>query len=143
MEIFYWLFLFIFLIVVEIVTMQLVCIWFAFGSFAAILAAIFHVEVEFQLIVFLAISFILLLTVRPLAQSLMNGHYIKTNAASLVGMKARVTKKIHNAEGYGMAVVKGQEWTAIALNDEDVFEVGEFVVIDKISGVKLIVKKNE
>lgn len=143
MEIFYWLLLFVSLVIIELVTMQLVCIWFAAGTFAAILAAILHTSIEVQLIVFLAVSFILLLTVRPFAKTLMNGHYIKTNVASLVGMKAKVTKRIHNEDGYGMAIVKGQEWTAAALEDNDTFEVGEYVIIEKISGVKLIVKKVE
>lgn len=143
MEIFYWLFLCVVLVFIEIFTMQLVCIWFVVGSIASILVAALHMSIEVQLIVFIAVSFALLLTVRPLSQKVLSGHYIKTNTDSLVGLKAKVTKRIHNADGFGMAVVKGQEWTAIALNEDEVFEVGESVMIEKISGVKLIVKKCE
>lgn len=143
MEIFYWLFFCIVLVFVEIFTMQLVCIWFVVGSLAAMIAAALNMAIEVQLIVFIAVSFVLLLTVRPLSKKMMSGHYIKTNTASLIGLKAKVTKRIYNADGFGMAVVKGQEWTAIALNEDEVFEVGESVIIEKISGVKLIVKKCE
>lgn len=141
MEIFYWLVFFVLFIVIELVTMQLVCIWFAAGAFVAVLGACVHLSVEVQLILFIAVSGLLLLMVRPLTKDLMSGRYVKTNADSLVGLNAKVTKRIHNAEGYGMAVVKGQEWTAAALNENDCFEVGEIVTIEKISGVKLIVSK--
>ena len=65
----------------------------------------------------------------------------RTNVDSLVGKKARVTVLIDNDEGSGAAVVNGQEWMARALEQNKRFQPGETVVIDKIQGVKLIVKE--
>ena len=38
-------------------------------------------------------------------------------------------------------MIGGQEWTARALNEDDVIPVGEIVVIREIRGVKLMVER--
>ena len=50
---------------------------------------------------------------------------------------------IDNNNGFGTAVVKGQEWTALSANDDVVIPAGKLVVIVRISGVKLIVEEKK
>ena len=93
-----------------------------------------------QLIVFFVISLVLLFATRPIAVKYLNRGRTKTNADSLVGRKAVVTKDIDNLKSEGEAEVSGQIWTARS-DDEDVkIPAGAVVEILRISGVKLIVR---
>lgn len=134
-----WLIIFALLLVIEIETVQLVTIWFAAGAAAACVTAMFGATLKVQLIIFLIVSLILLMLVRPLAGKCLKTGNLKTNIDSLIGEYATVTAKINNAEGFGKAVIRGQEWTAAAKDECESFEAGQRVKIIAIQGVKLIV----
>lgn len=135
----YWLIAFVILIGIEIATLALTTIWFAGGAFVAFLLSLFGVSVEIQLSVFVISSFLLLFLTRPFTAKYINRSTVKTNVDSLIGMKARVTAEINNQLETGSAMVKGQEWTARSLEDDNVYPEGMMVEIKKIVGVKLIV----
>lgn len=136
----YWLIAFVILIGIEIVTMALTTIWFAGGAFAAFLVALVGARIEIQLATFLIVSFLLLFLTRPFAVKYINRNTVKTNAESLIGRRARVTEEINNQLEQGTAVLDGQEWTARSLDPDEVIPVGAMVEVEKIRGVKLIVK---
>ena len=136
-----WLVAIVLFVVVEINTMALTTIWFAGGSVVAFIAALLGASVKIQLVLFLIISAVLLFFTRPFAAKFINKGTVKTNAAGLVGKKARVTAEINNQLSQGAAVVGGQEWTARSENEEDIIPIGEMVLIKDIRGVKLIVEK--
>lgn len=135
----YWLIAFVILVGIETATMALTTIWFAGGAFVAFLLSLIGVGLEVQLAVFVVVSFLLLFLTRPFASKYVNSNTVKTNADSLVGKEARVTEEINNDLGMGTAVVNGQEWTARATEDPDIYAVGTKVWIKEIRGVKLIV----
>lgn len=137
-EVYVWLIVFIVLTAIEMATFQLVTIWFAVGAVAAFITSLFSTSLEIQLIVFLAVSMLLLILVRPIA-----GRFLQTNVDSLIGDYATVTARIHNQEGFGKAVIRGQEWTAATEKDDEIIEAGSRVVVTGIRGVKLIVAKIE
>ncbi|MEY8353691.1 NfeD family protein [Lachnospiraceae bacterium 54-53] len=139
----YWLIAFVVLLGIEAVSMALTTIWFAGGALAAFVLALFGVNVQVQLAVFVIVSFILLFFTRPLALKYVNRNTVKTNMESLIGKYARVTEEINNMEGKGAAVIGGQEWTARALEDGRIYQVGDLVEVKEITGVKLIVSKNQ
>ena len=58
---------------------------------------------------------------------------------SKIGKQAIVTERIDNLIGEGRIVTDGMEWTARGL-DSSVIEEGTVVTIEKIEGVKAIVK---
>ena len=66
-EVYVWLIVFIVLTAIEMATFQLVTIWFAVGAVAAFITSLFSTSLEIQLIVFLAVSMLLLILVRPSA----------------------------------------------------------------------------
>lgn len=136
-----WLGAFVILVGIEAGTMALTTIWFAGGAMAAFFAALLGVSVKAQLVVFLVVSFILLIFTRPLAAKFVNQSATKTNAEGQVGKKARVTAEINNSLSQGAAVLGGQEWTARAVDDSVVIPVGETVIVREIRGVKLIVER--
>lgn len=145
MEVISWLIVFIILIGAELATLQLVSIWFAVGALGALAASLLGAGIEIQLIIFIAVSLILLILMKPVTSRIMKKHVTKTNADSLIGQTGKVTSLINNLAGYGTVVVRGQEWTAASVDDQVVIEEGTNVVIRRISGVKLIVeaKKEE
>ncbi len=137
---FIWLLLLIVFIVIELVTMVLTTIWFAGGALIAAIAAACHAPFVVQLLLFLAVSILLLLFTRPVAVKYFNKDRIKTNAESLVGRQAIVISEINNLEGTGQVTVSGQEWTARSINENAEIPVGTVVYVRAINGVKLIVE---
>lgn len=142
MEPVYWLIALVVLLIIEIVTLGLTTIWFAGGALVAFLVAMLGMNTVVQVIVFLAVSFLLLFFTRPIATKYFNGQRIRTNSESLIGQEAKVTAKIDNFNQQGTVVVNGQEWSARTVDDQ-IIEPGEPVIILEISGVKLIVKEKE
>lgn len=135
-----WLVAFVILIGIEAATMALTTIWFAGGAVFAFFAAVLGFSIQTQLVVFLIVSFILLLFTRPLAMRFVNRETVKTNVDGLIGRRAKVITKIDNNEPSGATVVDGQEWTARSMDDVVTIPVGTHVVIKEVRGVKLIVE---
>ena len=135
----------VFLIVEAACPIHLVSIWFAVGALGALIASLAGAGIEIQLVVFIALSLLLLILVKPATSRLMRKNVTKTNVDSLVGQTGKVTSLINNLNGYGTVSVRGQEWTAASVDDQVIIEEGSTVIIRKISGVKLIVeaKKEE
>ena len=137
----YWLIAFVILTGIEVATMALTTIWFAGGAVAAFVLSLLGFDLGIQLAGFLAVSFLLLFLTRPFISRYINSNTVKTNSESLVGKQARVTAEVNNEMGTGTAVVNGQEWTARAEQDTDIYPVGTLAVIKEIQGVKLILKR--
>lgn len=139
----YWLIAFVVLLGIEAATMALTTIWFAGGALVAFILALFGAGIQVQLAMFVIVSFILLFFTRPFALKYVNRNTVKTNSESLIGKNARVTVEINNLEGKGAAVLNGQEWTARALTDDEIYPAGTMVEVKDIKGVKLIVSRNQ
>ena len=137
----FWLGAFGVLLLIEILTLGLTTIWFAVGALAAFLLALVQVPLMIQIVVFIVVSVVMLVFTRPIMTKYLNKKTTKTNAESLVGRKARVLIPINNLKSEGQVMVKGMEWTARSTKDEVTFQKDEMVRIAGISGVKLIVEK--
>ncbi len=141
MQAVFWLAFLVLMLAGEAATLGLTSIWFAGGALAAFVCAMAGTDLLVQLIVFCAVSGLLLLTMRPAASKWLNKDRIRTNAGSLIGKTAVVTEKIDNLAGTGEVQVRGQEWTARTEQEGVQIPEGAHVKIQKISGVKLIVKE--
>ena len=137
----FWTVLLIILVVVEALTAQMVTIWFAAGALGAIVAERLGAQMWLQWVVFVAVSAVALVVTRPLAQKLTKTNMQPTNADRCIGKDAIVTEAINNIESKGQVNVDGAIWSARS-SDGSVIEKGEKVTVEKIDGVKLIVKKN-
>lgn len=138
-----WLILLCVLLVIELITLGLTTIWFAGGALAAFLAALAGAQRGLQLGLFVGVSVILLLVTRPLAVRFLKKNKTATNAESLLGEQAVVTCEINNLLGQGKVQVRGMEWTARTLAEEETIEKDAVVFILKIDGVKLIVARKD
>ena len=138
-----WLGLFILLLVIEIITVGLTTIWFAAGALAALAANVMGADLIIQIIIFLAVSVVLLIFTRPWAEKHLNRKRVRTNYEREIGKVIRITEKVDNLDQTGKSVVYGQEWTVRSRNDSDIFEAGALARVVAVSGVKLIVEKCE
>ncbi len=137
-----WLAAFVVLTGIEAVTMALTTIWFAGGALVAFVLTLLGAGRYVQMGAFFLVSMVLLIFTRPFALKYVNKNTVKTNVESVVGKKARITAAVNNDMAEGAAVVAGQEWTARSA-DGSLIEEGTMVLVEAVSGVKLIVRKIE
>lgn len=128
------------LVIVEALTVQLVTIWFAVGSLAAVIASLAGASEVWQCIIFAAVSLLVLILTRPYVKKAIEKRAVPTNADRCIGKEAIVTETIDNRAGVGQVKIGGIAWTARS-EDDSVIECDEVVLIKKIEGVKVIVEK--
>ncbi len=133
-----WLGLFIVFAIFEGVTAGLVSIWFCLGALVGLLVASLGGSWQLQIIVFLLVSLVTMLLVRPLARKYMTGKTERTNADRILDAEAVVTEEINNLEGKGQVKVAGVYWTARS-DGEAIIREGTMVRVLRIEGVKAIV----
>jgi membrane protein implicated in regulation of membrane protease activity len=93
-------------------------------------------------IVFVAVSLLMLVVVRPIARShLKTPPQIRTGAAALIGRQAIVLERIANDEGVGCVKIDGEVWTARALDDDQEIERGKRVHVVEIRGATALVSE--
>ncbi len=113
---------------------------FAIGALMAALVSLVGAGLPVAAIVFLAMSLLVLLTLRPLAQRHRQLQpRIRTGAAALVGRDAVVLERIANDEGVGCVRIDGEVWTARSYQDDEVIPVGERVQVVEIRGATALV----
>ena len=134
----FWLIAMVLFGVLEAVTVGLTSIWFALGALGALAAAAASAPVIVQIVVFLGVSFLTLLLVRPLAQRFVNDRKVATNADRVIGREAVVTEDIDNIQGKGRVSISGAVWTARTEDDRPI-PAGSKVQVLRIEGVKVIV----
>lgn len=134
-----WLSLAILLGMIEGMTAALVSIWFAGGAVAAFLVSLLGAGFVLQLVVFVAVSAILLAFMRSLAQKKALTETVATNADRILGRLAVVTEPIDNLKATGAVRIDGVEWTA-RCNSDNIISAGETVKILQIDGVKVVVE---
>lgn len=138
--VFVWIALTVAFIIIEAMTTQLLTIWFAVGSAAAIVATLLDASPLIQCIVFVAVSLVALIATRPLVKKLTKQKFSPTNADRFIGEAAVVTESINNIAQTGLVKLQGTLWTARSDDGSEIPE-GETVTVKRIEGVKLIVEK--
>ena len=134
-----WFITFLILLFIEIITVNLVTIWFAIGALAAMGVAFLTDSIIIQVAVFVVVSIIALLITKPIIKKFKGFDVTPTNSDRVIGKVGEVTKKIDKNK-YGEVKIFGNTWTAYS---EQVVDVGSRVKVLGIEGVKLIVEKEE
>ena len=106
-----WLILLVAFIVAEAATATLVSIWFCAGAAAALLLSAFVPNVLAQTAVFLVVSLVCLVLVRPLVRKKDAKAAVPTNADRNVGQTAEVIAAVEPARP-GRARLSGVDWAA-------------------------------
>ena len=135
-----WLIAIIAFAVLESVTAQFVSIWFAGGAFVALISHLLGASQPVQWIIFALASALILIFTRPLVKRLTKADVSVTGTDMLIGKSAVMTKATDSRGEMGEAKADGKIWTVNSLGGEPI-EEGSVVTIEKIQGVKLIVRK--
>ena len=123
----------------EVITVNLVTIWFITSGIVALVTSIFIDSLLIQFAVFVLLGIFLLITTRKPLQRMVNVRREHTNLDRIYGMKGVVIEEISKNKS-GVVKVDGKQWTAVS--DEDI-TVGSIVRVLEINSVKLKVKKVE
>lgn len=134
-----WTIIFLILLFVELITINLVSIWFAIGALFSAIVSIFTDSVLIQFLTFLLVSIVTLIITKPVVKKINKKKFTPTNLDRVIGRQGVVTKRI-SKDSYGLVKVFGSIWTATS---DDFIDTGSRVIVQKIDGVKLIVKKKE
>ncbi len=90
--------------------------------------------------VFLVVSVLLLVLVRPALRRRLTPAALETGIKALEGRKALVLNRVGRDEG--RVKLDGDVWTARPLNEGDIYEPGESVTVMQIDGATAVVFKS-
>lgn len=135
-----WLIVFVVFAALELISMGLTCIWFAVGAIAACIASLLGGNWIVQAIVFIVVTTLVLIFIRPFAVKYINNKAEKTNVESMIEKTGKVIIEIDNINATGLITVDGIEWTARS-SDGTVIPKDTLVTVVAVEGVKAIVKK--
>lgn len=138
-EMLIWVGILIVLIIAEAATVNMISIWFAVGSLAAIVAASLGAQIWLQVLLCLLTGSILLLFTRKWALERVNAKRVHTNLDRVIGEVGVITETVENIQGTGTVKVQGKLWTARSQSGEKI-SVNVSVKILRIDGVKLWVE---
>ena len=126
------------LAVAELFTTSFFLIMFALGAVAAAAAAALDAPVSVQAIIFVIVSLIATLGVRPeLRRHFGRDAGEPTPVAEIAGSEAIVLERVDDRAG--MIKIDGEYWQARALESGQVIEPGERVHVVEIKGVTAMV----
>lgn len=134
-----WLIVIILLTILEIVSVNLICVWYIVSALISLVLSFFIDSFYIQFAVFVCVGLILMLITRPILMKKLVKKDVKTNFDRVIGMSAEVTEEITRNK-VGEVRVDGKHWSAISNSK---IEVGTTVIVESIDGVKLVVRKGE
>lgn len=133
-----WLVLLVVFLIVEASTVTLVSLWFAAGSLFALVASLLGARLWLQLTLFLAVSTLALIALRPLFRKFIRPKLTATNVDSVIGSMGLVTTSVENVSAAGQVKLGAMEWSARSTTGEPI-PIGTLVKVDRIEGVKVFV----
>ena len=133
-----WLVLMVVFLIAEASTVAMISLWFAAGSLAALIAALLGAPLWLQITLFLAVSAVLLASLRSLVRKHFTPNLTATNVDAVIGSKGFVTADIDNISATGTVKLGAMEWTARSATGE-IIKAGTLVKVKKIEGVKVFV----
>ena len=133
-----WLVLMVVFLIAEASTVAMVSLWFAAGSLVALIAALLGAPLWLQITLFLAVSAVLLASLRTVIRKHFTPNLTKTNVDAVIGSRGYVTADIDNISATGTVKLGAMEWTARSATGE-IIKAGTLVKVEKIEGVKAFV----
>ena len=131
-----WLLLVIILSIIEIITVNLVSIWFVISGIVAMISSLFTENLVIQISIFVILGLIFMLLTRKIVKRIVP-EKVKTNLDRIIGMQGIVITKI-GKNNPGEVKVDGKIWTATS---NETINQDEIVKILEINSTKLKVEK--
>ena len=133
----FWLISFVILSLFELITINLVSIWFALGALIAAFVSLVTDNLMILLAVFTVSSLVLFILTKPLVKKIKAREVVPTNLDRVIGKSGVVTMEIAK-DSIGEVKVLGKRWSAYS--DKGIEENSKVKVL-AINGVKLKVEE--
>ena len=138
-----WLVVFVLSLIVEGLTSELVSIFFSLGSLVALIMSFFTgIPYYIELVVFVVLSILSLLALRPVMNRVLKKEKRLTNIDEFVGKEIKLTKG-YEQYGFGEASIGGIIWRVLNIEEKEPINEGSIAKIVSVQGNKLIVRKKE
>ena len=134
----FWLLAAVGFLALEGMTFSMVSVWFAAGSAAALLCCLFTHSFRVQAVVFIAVSTLCLLALKPLCSRLRKPP-TATNGARALGREATALTPV-SAETTGRVRLDGVDWNARCATPGDTLGPGALCRVTEIHSTLLIVE---
>ena len=133
------------LIIAEVFTPGFVLLWFGVGALAAALVSMLGLGLPLQFLVFIAVSAAL----TALSRTIFVNYFTRKDEAgslrmgvdSLPGQVGTVVAPSSGALNEGAVKVFGSVWTAYPAEGETPLEAGERVVVERLQGASIYVRR--
>lgn len=135
MEVWIWLGLIVILSIIEVVTVELVSVWFIASAIVSLILQVLGLDFKLCFIIFVLLGIVLMITTRKYLLKLLQVKKTSTNIDRIIGMKALVTKDIKDI---GEVKVDGKIWTAVS---DEILSAGDYAKVLEINSTKLKVEK--
>ena len=127
-------------IVVFSVLKKLPIVWICPGAIVAAVIAYCDKNIAFQLLALIVIYAVGYTVYNILDEKL---GLTEVNIENVIGLSCKVCERIDNYAGSGLVIVRGQEWAARSVSDDDVYEQGDKLSVVAIEGARLICKRKK
>jgi membrane protein implicated in regulation of membrane protease activity len=142
----WWTVLGVILIIAEVFTTGFVLLWFGIGALAAALTGIIGPDsLPLQFLVFALVSIALTAASRTIFAHHLAPHEtsgaLKTGVDALPGKVGTVVSSSRGALHEGAVKVYGSTWTAYPAEGEEPLEAGDRVMVDRVQGASIYVRR--
>jgi len=127
---------------IEVFTTTFVFIALCIGAVIGFCLHLADLSMTAQIIAFIITSIISILLIKPITKKYLVKKVEKTNVDAFIGKNAVVITTISNKEEKGEVKFNHVIYNARSLNDETI-DVGEHVIIERVEGIKLIVRTEQ
>ncbi len=129
--------------IIEAIGPGLISIWFSVGALVSLgISFIPGCEWWIQLIVFVVVTIICCLALRPFMKKFTKKDIVSSNSDSLIGECGEALEDITDTKP-GEMKISGSIWHALAANENETIKAGERAKVLRISGNKLIITRVE
>lgn len=123
--------------IIEACTTALVSVWIVIGAVCAAAAAALGVSALAQLLIFLAVSAVLLLLTLPMCKRFRSSKKTATNADMLIGRTGIITEDVNPILGTGEVKVGGKLWS-VQIRGDGKAKIGDIVKVEEIVGAHIV-----
>ena len=132
-----WLIIVVLLIIIEVMTVNLVTIWFIISGIVTMFVSFVIKDLVSQFAIFVLLGILLLILTKPIILEIKKSKEEKINLERIIGMSGICTEEIKK-DKVGEVKVDGKLWSAVSSKR---IRVNSKVVVERIDGVKLVVDK--
>ena len=131
----FWITLIILGIIVELISVDLIAIFFSIGAIIVLVMNNYNLPFYMQCIVLTIVVVIGVTLTRPVARKLQGKKIDRTNSDRIIGQQGIVIKEINGID-FSQVKVNQEIWSAISVNNTPIKEGSNVEVVD-ITGVKV------